>query len=87
MKLYKEPTIVAISGILAVLFAISAVIYRPDTSATVDGITPRPVQIGNRKINRNENVDTIQKKPAFTEKGIRKIIKDNQKQEKQTKLP
>ncbi len=86
MKLYKEPTIVAISGILAVLFTIIAIIYQPDTSATVDGITPRPVQIGNKKINRNENVETIQQKPAFTEKGIRKIIEENQKPDNKTKL-
>lgn len=74
MKLSKESTILALSGILAVLFAIIAIIYRPDTSDTVDGLTSRTVQIGNRKTKWNVNEETIQQKPAFVK--LSKITKN-----------
>lgn len=57
MKLYREPVIIGVSFISAIVIIIyaSLTIPRQNTNKTVDGNTPIPVLIGNQTMQETRN--------------------------------
>lgn len=57
MKLYREPVIIGVSFISAIVIIIyaSLTIPRQNTNKTVDGKTPIPVLIGNQTMQETRN--------------------------------
>lgn len=57
MKLYREPVIIVVSFISAIIIIIYASLTMPhqNTDKTVDGKTPIPVLIGNQTIQETRN--------------------------------
>lgn len=53
MKIYKEPAILMVAGIIAIAVIVFAITKPPtNTNATVDNVVPLPLQIGNKTVEK-----------------------------------
>ena len=74
MKLYKEPTILIASVIIGALVLCFVLIRPNDTKATVDNVTPLPLQL------TNETTDTTESSKSTTDTSDNEIKKTDNSQ-------
>lgn len=77
MKLHKEPLIMGVSIVVSVVVGVSLMFHKPDNTATVDNVTPLPLQVGNKPVpalTETSETEVDEEQQAKIQSGISDIL-------------